>query len=75
MGHLWPLTVPSGTLACPSDNQVVFTTDNDETYALNGQAERHHPSIEPLRAEGAGGDKISLGALRSKAMQLCGPDQ
>lgn len=72
LGHLWPLTVPSGVLSCTGDNEAVFTAPDGRSYALNERAERHHPSIEPLRADGASASKISLGALRSKALKLCG---
>ena len=74
MGHLWPLTVPGGVLTCVGDNEAVFTDPGGRSYALNERAERHHPSIEPLRAQGEGSEKISLGALRSKTLKLC-PEQ
>lgn len=72
MGHIWPLSVPEGTIECREPDQAVFTAPDGKTYALNDRAaQADYPSVEPLRAEGADGGKISLGALRSKAMALC----
>ncbi|WP_330228898.1 YebY family protein [Nocardia sp. NBC_00508] len=72
LGYLWPFTIDHGTIECRSGEQVLFIAPDGHAYALNDQAERAGlPSVEPLRATGSGGDKVSLGALRSRAMQLC----
>jgi|GEM_PF-613152 len=72
LSRIWPLTVPDGTIECRQTAQAVFTAPDDTTYALNDRAQHAgYPSIDPLRAKNADGDKISLGALRSKAMSLC----
>lgn len=73
LAYLWPLTVPRGTMECRDGDQVVFVAPDGQAYALNDRAgAAGYPSIEPLRATGSGGDKISLGSLRSKALGLCG---
>ncbi|WP_051021278.1 DUF2511 domain-containing protein [Nocardia araoensis] len=72
MGYLWPLTVDHGTLECRPGDQAVFIAPDATVYALNDNAANAgFADIEPLRATGAGGDKISLGALRSKTLGLC----
>ncbi len=72
LGHLWPLTVDNGTIECRAGELAVFVAPDGKSYALNDKAEQSGlASIEPLRANGAGGDKISLGALRSRTLQLC----
>ncbi|GAA1231641.1 hypothetical protein GCM10009676_13330 [Prauserella halophila] len=72
IGHIWPLTVHSGTIACEKPDRALFTAPDGETYALNERAaDADHPDIAPLRADGANGEPISLGALRSKAVALC----
>lgn len=72
MGYLWPLTVDHGTLACRPGDLAVFTAPDGTAYALNDNAsDAGFADIEPLRATGADGDRISLGALRSKALGLC----
>jgi hypothetical protein len=50
----------------------VFIAPDGTAYALNGNAsDAGVADIEPLRATGAGNDKISLGAMRTKALSLC----
>lgn len=72
MGHIWPLTVRNGTISCENPDRALFTAPDGDTYALNDRAaQAGHRDIGPLRAEGANGEPISLGALRSKAMALC----
>ncbi|PXX66369.1 uncharacterized protein DUF2511 [Nocardia tenerifensis] len=72
LGALWPFTVDHGTIECRAGEQAVFTAPDGKSYALNDRAEQAGlPSLEPLRANGSGGDKISLGALRSRTLQLC----
>ncbi|WP_228832784.1 YebY family protein [Nocardia brasiliensis] len=72
LGYLWPFTVDRGTIGCRAGEQATFTAPDGKLYALNEKAEQAGlPGVEPLRATGAGGDKVSLGALRSRAMQLC----
>ncbi|MBF6125391.1 DUF2511 domain-containing protein [Nocardia brasiliensis] len=72
LGYLWPFTVDRGTIGCRAGEQATFTAPDGKLYALNEEAEQAGlPGVEPLRATGAGGDKVSLGALRSRAMQLC----
>ncbi|GGL46748.1 DUF2511 domain-containing protein [Nocardia jinanensis] len=72
LGYLWPLTVERGTLECRPGDQVVFVAPDGGSYALNDKAEQAGiPGIEPLRATGADGDAISLGAMRSGALGLC----
>lgn len=73
LAHLWPLTVPRGTMECRKGDQAVFVAPDGQTYALNDRASSAgYQSIEPIRADGSGGDKVSLGSLRSKALGLCG---
>ncbi|WP_223885305.1 DUF2511 domain-containing protein [Nocardia colli] len=72
LGYLWPFTVDRGTIECRAGEQAVFVAPDGKAYALNDKSEQAGmPSIEPLRASGSGGDKISLGALRSRTLQLC----
>ncbi|MFI6999210.1 DUF2511 domain-containing protein [Nocardia sp. NPDC050175] len=72
LGYLWPLTIDRGTIECRSGEQAVFVAPDGKTYALNDKAEQAGtPSVDPLRATGSGDDKISLGSLRSRALQLC----
>ncbi|MGW4090802.1 DUF2511 domain-containing protein [Nocardia sp. NPDC004750] len=72
MGYLWPLTVDHGTLECRPGDVAVFIAPDGTGYALNDNASNAgFADIESLRATGAGGDKISLGALRSKTLGLC----
>ncbi|MEU2179083.1 DUF2511 domain-containing protein [Nocardia sp. NPDC019219] len=72
LGYLWPFTVDHGTIECRAGEVAVFVAPDGKSYALNDKAEQAGlAGIEPLRANGAGGDKISLGALRSHALQLC----
>nr|2MVO_A Chain A, Putative lipoprotein [Microbispora sp. ATCC PTA-5024]6QFP_A Chain A, Putative lipoprotein [Microbispora sp. ATCC PTA-5024] len=73
LAYLWPLTVDHGTIEClPSDN-AVFVAPDGTTYALNDRAEKAgHPPITPIRAKGSGGGYISLGALLSTTLNLCG---
>ncbi|MBF6228500.1 DUF2511 domain-containing protein [Nocardia abscessus] len=72
LGYLWPLTVDHGTLECRPGDQAVFIAPDGSAYALNGNAsDAGVADIEPLRATGAGNDKISLGAMRTKALTLC----
>ncbi|QBS43144.1 hypothetical protein DMB37_26620 [Nocardia sp. CS682] len=72
LGYLWPFTVERGTIECRAGDQAVFVAPDGKAYALNENAEQAGvPSIEPLRADGSGGDKISLGAVRSRTLQLC----
>ncbi|MFG1796524.1 DUF2511 domain-containing protein, partial [Nocardia sp. NPDC049149] len=69
LGFLWPFTVDRGTIECRAGGQAVFVVPDGTSYALNDKAEQAGlASIEPLRANGSGGDKISLGALRSRAL-------
>ncbi|MGW5382732.1 DUF2511 domain-containing protein [Nocardia sp. NPDC003963] len=71
-GFLWPLTVDRGELECRPGQQVVFLADDGKSYALDDNAAAAGvPEITPLRATGADGDAISLGALRSTALGLC----
>ncbi|MEU1523526.1 DUF2511 domain-containing protein [Nocardia rhamnosiphila] len=71
-GYLWPLTVDRGELECRPGVQVVFIAPDGESYALNDNAGAAGiADIEPLRATGADGDAIGLGALRSTALGLC----
>ncbi|MFI9406675.1 DUF2511 domain-containing protein [Nocardia sp. NPDC052316] len=72
LGYLWPFTVDRGTIECRAGDQAVFVAPDGKPYALNENAEQAGvPSIEPLRADGSDGDKISLGAVRSRTLQLC----
>lgn len=72
LGSLWPFTVDRGTLECRAGEQAVFIAPDGKTYALNDKAEQAGvPGVEPLRVDGSGGDKVSLGAVRSRALRLC----
>ncbi|MGY1947782.1 DUF2511 domain-containing protein [Nocardia asiatica] len=72
LGYLWPLTVDHGTLECRPGDQAVFVAPGGAAYALNDNAsDAGVADIEPLRATGADNDKISLGALRTRALTLC----
>ncbi|MFB8273970.1 DUF2511 domain-containing protein [Nocardia colli] len=72
LGSLWPFTVDHGTIECRAGVQAVFVAPDGKAYALNDNAEQAGvTAVEPLRAKGSGGDKVSLGAVRSKALRLC----
>lgn len=72
LGSLWPFTVDHGTIECRAGVQAVFVAPDGKAYALNDKAEEAGVTgIEPLRAKGSGGDKVSLGAVRSRALRLC----
>lgn len=72
LAYLWPLTTDHGTIECRPGTQTVFIAPDGKTYALNDTAKAGGAAdIEPLRATGTGQSKISLGALRSKALGLC----
>lgn len=70
--YLWPLSVDHGTIECGTGDQAVFVAPDGARYALNENAESAGvQSIEPLRTGPPGKEKISLGALRSRALSLC----
>ncbi|MGW3991872.1 DUF2511 domain-containing protein [Amycolatopsis sp. NPDC004772] len=72
-GYLWPLTVDRGTLECRGADQVVFVGADGKAYALNDKAEEAGvPGIGALRKEGSQGGQVSLGALLSTGLGLCG---
>jgi uncharacterized protein DUF2511 len=72
-GYLWPLTIDRGTLECRGAEQVVFVGTDGKAYALNDKAEGAGvPKIDPLRKEGSQGGQVSLGALLSTGLGLCG---
>ncbi|HWE91960.1 MAG TPA: DUF2511 domain-containing protein [Pseudonocardiaceae bacterium] len=72
-GYLWPLNVDHGTLECRGADQVVFVAPDGKGYALNDKAEAAGvPKIDPLRTEGSQGASVSLGALLSAGLGLCG---
>lgn len=72
-GYLWPLTVERGTLECRGGEQVVFVGTDGKAYALNDKAEAAGvPKIGSLRKEGSQGGQVSLGALLSTGLGLCG---
>lgn len=71
-GYLWPLTVDGGELQCRPGVRVVSVAPYGKSYALGDNAGAAGiPDIEPLRAAGADGDAIGLGALRGTALGLC----
>ncbi|MGW1145062.1 DUF2511 domain-containing protein [Streptomyces sp. NPDC002454] len=71
-GYAWPLTVDHGTAECRRGEQLVFTVPSGTTYALNDRARAAgYRDIEPVRADGDRGDKLSLGTLVSTSMRLC----
>ncbi|MEU9115104.1 DUF2511 domain-containing protein [Streptomyces sp. NPDC048483] len=72
LGYTWPLKVDHGIAECRKDNQAVFTAPDGTTYALNDRARNAgYRAIEPLRASGDDGDKVSLGSVLSKTLKLC----
>jgi hypothetical protein len=72
LAYLWPLTADHGTIECRAGNQAVFVAPDGKAYALNDTAKAGGAAdIAPLQATGADHSKISLGALRSKALELC----
>jgi Protein of unknown function (DUF2511) len=72
-GYLWPLNTDKGTLECRGTEQVVFVGPDGKAYALNDKAEAAGvPKIDPLRKEGSEGGQVSLGALLSTGLGLCG---
>jgi hypothetical protein len=72
-GYLWPLNTDEGTLECRGSGQVVFIGPDGKAYALNDKAEAAGvPKIDPLRKEGGEGGQVSLGALLSTGLGLCG---
>ncbi|MFI9050787.1 DUF2511 domain-containing protein [Streptomyces sp. NPDC053427] len=72
LGYTWPLKVDHGTAECRKDNQAVFTAPDGTTYALNDRARNAgYRDIDPMRASGDDGDKVSLGSLLSKTLKLC----
>jgi hypothetical protein len=71
--HLWPLTVDHGEVACTEKQYAIFHAPDGTEYALNEAARRHgYADIEPLRRRSGNGALVSLGALRSTALGLCG---
>jgi uncharacterized protein DUF2511 len=72
-GYLWPLNVDHGTLECRATDQVVFVAPDAKAYALNDKAEAAGlPKIDPLRTSGSQAADVSLGALLSTGLGLCG---
>lgn len=72
LGYTWPLKPDHGTAECRKGGQAVFTVPDGTTYALNERArEAGYRDIEPVRATGDGGGKVSLGSLLSRTMKLC----
>lgn len=71
-GHLWPLTVSHGQLQCRAGTETVFVTPAGRIYALNRNASLAGvPHITRIRASGAFGGSVSLGALLDTALRLC----
>lgn len=71
-GYLWPLTVSHGQLQCQTGTKTVFVTPAGRVYALNREASLSGvPPISPIRAAGAFGNSVSLGALLDTALRLC----
>jgi hypothetical protein len=69
----WPLTVPSGTLACTGgDDEVTFAAAGT-TYGVNGTAISHGlPPIDPIWKTAAGpGPRADLGPLIQDGIKLC----
>jgi hypothetical protein len=69
----WPLTVPSGTLACTGgDDEVTFNTTGT-TYGVNGTAISHGlPPIDPIwKAAADPGPRADLGPLIQEGIKLC----
>ncbi|MEV8395959.1 MULTISPECIES: DUF2511 domain-containing protein [unclassified Streptomyces] len=74
LGYMWPLNVDHGTAECRDNDQAVFTVPDGTTYALNDRArEAGYADIDPVRASGDGGGKVSIGVLLSRTMKLCRP--
>ncbi|MCM3886091.1 hypothetical protein [Frankia sp. R82] len=72
--YLWPFTVDHGMIECRGKNQTVFVSPDGKAYALNREAtQAGFPDVDPLRRDGTGGAKVSLGAIRSHALALCPP--
>lgn len=72
LAYLWPLTTDHGTIECRAGDQAMFVAPDGKAYALNDTAKAAGAAdIAPLRATGANQSKVSLGALRSKALELC----
>ncbi len=72
LGHLWPFNVDHGTLSCQNQSEALFTSPDGTKYALNDKAtQAGFPKSDPIRAKGAAGSKVSLGAVASDALALC----
>lgn len=72
LAYMWPLKVDHGNIQCRNDGEALFITPAGKQYALNDKAEDAQlPSIDPLRADGSLGSKVSLGGLLSHALSLC----
>lgn len=70
--YLWPFSVDNGTIECREGKYALFVAPDGTAYALNREASRKgFDDIDPIRRNNRGGIRISLGAVRSKALELC----
>lgn len=73
-GEDWPLTVPSGEIACRNGGEAIFIT-NSEIYALNGIAKRIEIArqIEEISKPHKMFDDITMSSqpLIDAALKLC----
>lgn len=71
--YLWPLSVDHGMIECRDGRKAVFVAPDGKVYALNREADdAGYADIAPLREKATTGADVSLGALRSHALGLCG---
>jgi len=72
LGHLWPFSVDHGTLSCQGSDEALFIAPDGTKYALNDKAlQAGFLKADPIRAKGASGSQVSLGAVSSDALALC----
>jgi hypothetical protein len=66
--HLWPFKVDKGVLECRNGKDALFVAPDGKEYALNDQAKSDgFADLGPVHDE-----DVSLGAVRSQALRLCG---
>lgn len=78
LGHDWPLTITSGRVNCvrtASGVQVVFTSDDNERYALNGTAKAAAADFGYLSLNKIWADDPSTGAKKDIGVliSICDP--
>jgi hypothetical protein len=73
-GRTWPLKVPSGTLSCLFNTQIVFKTDDGAVYAVNdaARASGEWEDLAAIVSGGSGGVGKVRADLTAAGAGLCG---